>query len=241
MEHQAYLWIGPEEDVSRRAIASVQQQFCEHTGCGSCHTCTAIFHKQHYGLTWLAPEHYYTIKQLEPLFDAIRFSLQPGEGHIIVLERADLLTVACANSLLKSLEEPPPGYHFILMAPRTEGILPTIASRCVRTDYGSSSSVSHRLLTYFTHLDSSLAAAFMKELEKERVPEAEIPYLLDGCLLYWQDRLTQVLTQHDQDKVDTVLRILDCIEQARQKMAMPGSSKLFLKNLFLSLTVPSSV
>ena len=44
---------------------------------------------------------------------------------------ADFLTEACSNSLLKSVEEPPTGYHFIFLAERLSQILPTIQSRCM--------------------------------------------------------------------------------------------------------------
>ena len=37
-----------------------------------------------------------------------------------------------ANALLKSLEEPPPATHFLLVAHRPQQLLPTIMSRCQR-------------------------------------------------------------------------------------------------------------
>lgn len=237
IKHQAYLWIGSEEELRHRTISSVQEIFCTAGGCGACHTCIAILEKRHHGLTWLVPENSYTIKQLEPLFQAIRFSLDTQERHIIVIERADLLTIACANSILKSLEEPPPGYHYLLLAPRTEGILPTIASRCVKEEYAASSGIAHRLLSYFTCPDVALAGDFVKELEKERVPEHEVASLLDGCVLYWHGCLTQAIKVGDYEGVTKASRVIDTLELAREKMPMPGSSKLFLKNLFLSLTL----
>jgi len=37
---------------------------------------------------------------------------------------------AAANSLLKSLEEPPPANHFALVTSAPQALLPTIRSRC---------------------------------------------------------------------------------------------------------------
>lgn len=41
-----------------------------------------------------------------------------------------------ANALLKTLEEPRPGVHFILTSERPEALLPTIRSRCQRIRFG---------------------------------------------------------------------------------------------------------
>jgi hypothetical protein len=239
IQHQAYLWIGPEAELHRHTIAFLQKSFCSEAGCNSCHICKALFQKSYHAITWLVPENYYTLKQLDPLFHAISFVLDPGQMHIVIIERADLLTTACANSLLKSLEEPPEGYHFILLAPRTEGILPTILSRCVKQELPSMLSSAHRLLSYFTTIDISLAPELIKEIEKERIPEHEVAYILDGCMVYWHDELTRCIQQDDIDGMQKAILIRNIVEQAREKMPMPGSSKLFLKNLFLAITLAS--
>lgn len=53
-----------------------------------------------------------------------------GRRRVYILEQADTLTEAAANSLLKVLEEPPPYALFLLLAPHTSHVLPTIVSRC---------------------------------------------------------------------------------------------------------------
>lgn len=50
----------------------------------------------------------------------------------ILVEDAHRLNGASANMLLKSLEEPPPGTHFLLITHRPEAMLQTIRSRCER-------------------------------------------------------------------------------------------------------------
>ena len=50
--------------------------------------------------------------------------------RFILLEEAHLLNPAAANALLKTLEEPPPRYHFLLTAPASDLLLQTILSRC---------------------------------------------------------------------------------------------------------------
>src|SRR5579884_2524812 len=53
-----------------------------------------------------------------------------GRRRVYIVEQADTLTEAAANSLLKVLEEPPPYALFILLAPHPARVLPTIVSRC---------------------------------------------------------------------------------------------------------------
>jgi DNA polymerase-3 subunit delta' len=50
--------------------------------------------------------------------------------RVFVLEDAHTLNDQAANRLLKTLEEPPPFAHLILLAPTPRELLPTIASRC---------------------------------------------------------------------------------------------------------------
>ena len=52
-----------------------------------------------------------------------------GSLKVIVFENADRMQEGSRNAMLKILEEPPEGCHFILLTTRREGISPTIRSR----------------------------------------------------------------------------------------------------------------
>ncbi|MEX2542543.1 MAG: hypothetical protein WD314_12075 [Trueperaceae bacterium] len=54
-----------------------------------------------------------------------------------VIDGADRLTAAAANSFLKILEEPPSYATIVLIAPSTRAVLPTIASRCAVVRFGA--------------------------------------------------------------------------------------------------------
>ncbi|HEU4410894.1 MAG TPA: DNA polymerase III subunit delta' [Polyangiaceae bacterium] len=60
-----------------------------------------------------------------------RLSFPPHEGRarVFLVRRADELGVAAANALLKTLEEPPPGNHFVLLTARPRELIDTIRSR----------------------------------------------------------------------------------------------------------------
>ncbi len=53
-----------------------------------------------------------------------------GAGKVFVVLEAELMSVAAQNSLLKTLEEPPPGVTIILICRRAAELLPTTLSRC---------------------------------------------------------------------------------------------------------------
>jgi DNA polymerase-3 subunit delta' len=50
--------------------------------------------------------------------------------RVFVIEEAHTMNDQAANRLLKTLEEPPPFAHLILLAPSARDVLPTISSRC---------------------------------------------------------------------------------------------------------------
>lgn len=53
-----------------------------------------------------------------------------GARRVVIIDPADDLEKNAANALLKSLEEPPRGTFFLLVAHRVGRLLPTIRSRC---------------------------------------------------------------------------------------------------------------
>ena len=61
-----------------------------------------------------------------------RLSTRPtmGDRRAIIIDPADDLERNAANALLKSLEEPPTGTYFLLVAHSPARLLPTIRSRC---------------------------------------------------------------------------------------------------------------
>jgi len=76
------------------------------------------------------PSIWITVAQIRALPELINITSHRGGPKVIVLHPAEALNVNAANALLKSLEEPPPGTHFILVSHRPHQLLPTIKSRC---------------------------------------------------------------------------------------------------------------
>jgi DNA polymerase-3 subunit delta' len=59
-----------------------------------------------------------------------------GRAKVFIVRRAEELSVSAANALLKTLEEPLPRTHFVLLTSQPESLLPTIRSRMLRVRFG---------------------------------------------------------------------------------------------------------
>jgi len=59
-----------------------------------------------------------------------------GRARIIIIRRAEELTIEAANALLKTLEEPRQKHHFILLTAHPDELLPTIRSRTLPVRFG---------------------------------------------------------------------------------------------------------
>ena len=59
----------------------------------------------------------------------IGFGPHEGRARVFIIRDADELTVSAANALLKTLEEPGQGTHFVLLTSRPNRLLDTIRSR----------------------------------------------------------------------------------------------------------------
>jgi DNA polymerase III subunit delta' len=99
-------------------------------------------------------------------------SLRPMAGgrRIAVIDDADLMNEASANALLKTLEEPPADSLLILISENSDGILPTIRSRCQ--------------MVRFAPLSSSDLSELLVELEMVPSPREadELASLSEGSL-----------------------------------------------------------
>jgi len=92
----------------------------------------------HADLRWLEPPEDKTgilIDQIRALVDDFSLTSYEGHGKVAVIEPANAMTNNAANSLLKTLEEPPGDALLILVADRTGRLPATIFSRCQRIQF----------------------------------------------------------------------------------------------------------
>ncbi len=104
----------------------------------------------HPDLTWVTPSGASEVLVSdidEPVVAAAAHTPFESSRRVFVIEAAGSMNDQAANRLLKTLEEPPPFAHLILLAEHREDVLPTIASRCqqVRFDPLSDELLAARL------------------------------------------------------------------------------------------------
>ena len=71
-----------------------------------------------------------TVDQIRAMQHRLTTRPTLGERRAIIIEPADDMEKGAVNALLKSLEEPPVGTYFLLIAHQPGRLLPTIRSRC---------------------------------------------------------------------------------------------------------------
>ncbi len=126
---------------------------CPHSNppCGSCVSCTKVANKVHPDVFLVEPDgQRLKIDQMRTLAQKVQFHPLESTAKVAIIDDADSMTEAAANSLLKVLEEPPSATHFILVTAAAHRLLPTIRSRCRRVN--------------FLPLDDEIVASYLRNL-----------------------------------------------------------------------------
>jgi len=93
---------------------------------------------EHADLRWVEPpenKQGILIDQVRELVADLQLTSYQGGGKVAVIEPANAMTRNAANSLLKTLEEPPGDALLILVADRIGRLPATVFSRCQRFDF----------------------------------------------------------------------------------------------------------
>src|SRR6185369_14230539 len=136
----------------KTALALIQALFCRDAAddaCGVCASCRKIAGGNHGDIHLVEPlpdKRDISIEQLRELQREL--SLRPYEAprKACIMEPAERMSVNAANSLLKTLEEPPGNALIILLSENADMLLPTIRSRCQLIRFSALSTENVRLL-----------------------------------------------------------------------------------------------
>lgn len=241
---QAQLFIGPEKFLANYIIDLIQNIFCKNK-CNLCDDCFQITNNLHGQILKLKPEKQYSLEDIDLILNKTSFTLTQNKSFFIILENADLLTIACSNRLLKSIEEPPTGYYFLFLTNKPNNILPTIYSRCTVNFLNAVKDIND----YEKQLKETIEKSdigkffiksfpnpieFLKIIEKTNINEHESIELLDALINYWSLRTKKIILNTDHNEPQASLKILNLLHKSYQNQIMPGSSKIFWKNLYMN-------
>ena len=101
--------------------------------CGQCKGCRLIAAGTHPDLKVIQPpedKSIISVDQIRELTHYLSLTALCGGYQVILIEPADAMNVNAANSLLKTLEEPPSNTLLLLMTDRPSSLTATIRSRC---------------------------------------------------------------------------------------------------------------
>ncbi|KUK83393.1 MAG: ATPase [Microgenomates bacterium 39_6] len=126
--------------------------------------------------------------------------------RLIVIHRAQQLTIEAQNAFLKTLEEPPENTLIILATDNSHRLLPTIISRCqiihLKTNNPSQEPIDQKLVNIF---DKTLAERVVFAQKKGKKKKERV--------LIWLTEQKQALRQNKNRKN---LKIIACLDKAEE-------------------------
>jgi len=127
----AWLFTGPPgSGRSNAATAFAAALVCSEGGCGSCIDCATVKDGTHADVESMRTEGLsIKIDDIRELVLRASWSPSVAKFRVVIIEDADRLTESAANALLKAIEEPNQQTVWLLCAPSTTDVLPTIRSR----------------------------------------------------------------------------------------------------------------
>jgi DNA polymerase-3 subunit delta' len=148
----AYLFHGPAGAGKREVARAFAAELLAEGAADPADARRRVIEGVHPDLTWVRPSG--AAEMLvsdieEPVVAAVNHTPFEAQRRVFVIERADTMNDQSANKMLKTLEEPPPFAHLVLLTDKPGNMLPTIASRCqpVRFEAATPEELSQRLQT----------------------------------------------------------------------------------------------
>ena len=168
--HHAYLFDGPEgvgKATTARALAAALNCLAPPApgdACGSCEACHKLQAASHPDFITVNMELSGLADEIEKLLRRVAYPPFEGRAQVVLIDPADQLTaptaLTAANRLLKTLEEPRPDTHFVLISTCGSGLLQTIRSRCQKLRFVPlGDALIEKALTESYGLDGKMAQA----------------------------------------------------------------------------------
>lgn len=211
----AYLFKGPAGVGKKRAAHAFAAYLncitpANHDACGQCPSCRKFYSGNHPDMHIIQPEGaFIKINQVRQLRKALAFPPFEARVRLVLLTDVHTMRREAANSLLKTLEEPPADTVLILTCDEVAEVLPTILSRCQHVPFFplSDDAVVQALLDEEVPPEkaSVLAAAAEGSLGKARM-------LLENDLLSLRQEIVETLLRLSPNHPETPLEIFKLAE-----------------------------
>jgi DNA polymerase-3 subunit delta' len=226
----AYAFAGPAGIGKRRvALEFANCLLCDRYGdaeldaCGECASCRQVVALTHPDLITLGlPEGKRELplklfigedenRGKEGLCHDLSLKPMSARRRVAIIDAADAMTEEASNSLLKTLEEPPPHSVLILIAASVDQLLPTIRSRCQVVTFQPlpAAAISELLIR------TGLAASALEATQIAGLCDGSLEtarQLLDPELRNLRDELHKLLAADPFRSVQTAERMIECLD-----------------------------
>lgn len=211
------------------AIALAQALNCERVkdgaGCGSCGSCLRIERGEHADVRTILREskdpsikkeprsQFIKIEQTRSMCEQAQFRPYEGRRRVFIVDDAEWLLQGAANSLLKTLEEPPPTTLVILITSKPYVLLDTIRSRCQMLNFAplSASEIEEHLQTKKMPADEARLRA--------RLSRGSIGHALE------------IVLNEYREKRDTMLNVVETLGVTRETAKLLSASEYLGRRL----------
>ncbi len=135
------------------------------TFCGQCQNCLLFNQGHHPDVSHIEPENnLIKVKVIRELTQFFTSTPHCSDHKIAVINQADNMNTAAANSLLKVLEEPPSRGILFLLTDVKHQLMPTIRSRCINMDVRLSQNEKKQLANWLIEAHGNSAENAEKAL-----------------------------------------------------------------------------
>lgn len=136
----AYLFCGPrgtgKTSTARILAAALNcQNASDGDACGTCPACLDVAADRLIDVQEIDAASNRQVDDMRALRETVGYAPAAGRHKVYILDEVHMLTEASWNTLLKTLEEPPPATTFVLCTTDPRKVLATVVSRCQRFDF----------------------------------------------------------------------------------------------------------
>lgn len=167
------------------------------------------------------------VKVVREMIRQINLTPGHGSGKLAIIKEADRLGLEAANTLLKTLEEPPKTATIILLSNDLK-LLPTIRSRCQIVRFDDSETVADKeVLDEFREIIKGNLKKSFKDAEKWS-NDTDLDQKLNIILSSLRNQLPV-------DPNISKVRVMKLILQAKKNLKITTNKRLILENLFMEV------